>query len=107
MNQVKIEVTRQSNETDDEFIARLQQMGNIFIDTADMAKQIETEILMKAKKNILELTSDYGKAESVTIMLNNNERFQMNKVFPMIEKEYSEKFGINSKNLDPQHHQQL
>ena len=97
LNEGKIEVTRQSNETDDEFIARLQQMGNIFIDPADMAKQIKTEILMKAKKNILELTSDYGKAESVTRMLNNNERFQMNKIFPMIKKEYSEKFGINNK----------
>jgi len=100
LNQGKIEVTRQSNETDDEFIARLQQMGNIFIDPADMAKQIETEILMKAKKNILELTSDYGKAESVIRMLTNNERFQMNKAFPLIKKEYSEKFGINNKNLD-------
>ena len=74
-------------------------MGNIFVDPADMAKQIETEILMKAKKNILELTSDYGKAESVTRMLNNNERFQMNKVFPMIKKEYGDKFGINNKNF--------
>ena len=100
LNQGKIEVTRQLNETDDEYIARLQQMGNIFVDPADMAKQIETEILMKAKKNILELTSDYGKAESVTRMLNNNERFQMNKVFPMIKKEYGDKFGINNKNLD-------
>jgi hypothetical protein len=75
-------------------------MGNIFVDPNDMAKQIETEILMKAKKNILELTSDYGKAESVTRMLNNNERFQMNKAFPLIKKEYGEKFGINNKNLD-------
>ena len=33
-------------------------------------------------------------------MLNNNERFQMNKAFPMIKKEYGEKFGINNKNLD-------
>jgi len=100
LNQGKIEVARQPNETDDEFIARLQQMGNIFVDPADMAKQIETEILMKAKKNILELTSDYGKAESVTRMLNNNERFQMNKAFPMIKKEYSETFGLNNRNLD-------
>jgi hypothetical protein len=100
LNQGKIQVARQQNETDDEFLARLQQMGNIFVDPNDMQKQIETEILNKAKKNILELTSDYGKAESVTRMLNNNERFQMNKVFPMIKKDYSEKFGINNKNLD-------
>ena len=100
MNQGKIQVTRESNETDDDFLARLQQMGNICVDPADMEKQIQTEILMKAKKNILELTSDYSKAESVTRMLNNNERFQMNKAFPMIKKEYSEKFGINNKNLN-------
>ena len=100
LNQGKIEVTRQLNETDDEFIARLQQMGNIFVDPNDMAKQIETENLMKAKKNILELTSDYGKAESVTRMLNYNERFQMNKVFPMMKKKYSETFGLNNNKLD-------
>jgi len=100
LNQGKIEVARQQNETDDEFIARLQQMGNIFVDPNDMQKQIETEILNKAKKNILELTSDYGKAESVTRMLSNNERFQMNKIFPQLKKKYSDTFGLNNKNLD-------
>ena len=63
-------------------------------------KQIETEILNKAKKNILELTSDYSKAESVTRMLSNNERFQMNKIFPQLKKKYSDTFGLNNKNLD-------
>ena len=75
-------------------------MGNIFIDPADMEKQIQTEILMKAKKNILELTNDYDKAESVLRMLNNNERFQMNKTFPSLKKKYSDTFGLNNKNLD-------
>ena len=88
LNQGKIEVARQENETDDEFIARLQQLGNIFIDPADMEKQIVTEILLKAKKNVLELTNDYDKAESIVRMLDNNERFQMNKAFPMIKKKY-------------------
>jgi len=100
LNQGKIEVARQINETDDEFLTRLQQMGNIFIDPADMEKQIITEILLKAKTNILELTNDYAKAESVTRMLNNNERFQMNKTFPRIKKKYSETFGLNNKDMD-------
>ena len=100
MNQGKVEVARQSNETDDEFITRLRQMGNIFIDPKDMEKQIITEILLKAKTNILELTSDYAKAESVTRMLSNNERFQMNKTFPRIKKKYSETFGLNNKDMD-------
>jgi hypothetical protein len=100
LNQGKIQVARQPNETDDDFITRLQQMGNIFIDPADMDKQIITEILLKAKTNILELTNDYAKAESVTRMLNNNERFQMNKTFPRIKKKYSETFGLNNKDMD-------
>ena len=65
-----------------------------------MSQKLFHKILVKAKKNILELTSDYGKAESVTRMLNNNERFQMNKAFPMIKKKYSESFGLNNKKLD-------
>ncbi len=69
LNQGKKEVARESNETDDEFLTRLQQMGNIFIDPNDMQKQIETEISNKAKKNILELISDYGKAELECLVL--------------------------------------
>jgi hypothetical protein len=34
-------------------------------------------------------------------MLNNEERFQMNKVFPKIKKSYSDTFGINNKDMDP------
>jgi hypothetical protein len=99
MNQGKIQIARESNESDDDFLARLQRMGNIFVDPADIDKQIQTEILLKAKKNILELTSDYGKAESITRMLSLNERFQMNKAFPMIKKKYSEAFGLNNTRL--------
>jgi len=100
LNQGKTEVARQPNETDDDFLIRLQKMGNIFVDPADMEKQIKTEILSKAKSNILELTSDYAKAESVIRMLNNNERFQLNKTFPRIKKKYSETFGLNNKDMD-------
>ncbi|MEN9914025.1 MAG: hypothetical protein RL528_767 [Bacteroidota bacterium] len=100
LNQGKTQVARQPNESDEDFIQRLKDMGNIFIDPADMEKQIQTEILMKAKKNILELTNDYSKAESVTRMLNNEERFRMNKTFPQLKKKYSEEFGLNNKDLD-------
>ena len=100
LNRGKTEVVRQQNETDDDFLKRLKDMGNIFVDPADMNKQIETEILLKAKKNIMELTNDYDKAESVLRMLNNDERFQMNKMFPSLKKKYSDTFGLNNKNMD-------
>ena len=40
-------------------------MGNVEADQADIEKQIQTDILLKAKKNILELTNDESKAETV------------------------------------------
>ena len=100
LNQGKIKVSREPQETDDDFYTRLQSLGAIPVDQKDIDAQVQTDIFMKAKKNILELTSDLSKAETVVKMLNNDERFQMNKTFPRIKKKYSETFGLNNKNLD-------
>ena len=51
-------------------------------------------------KIYLHYCEDKKKAESVTRMLNNNERFQLNKTFPRIKKKYSETFGLNNKDMD-------
>jgi hypothetical protein len=100
LNQGKIKVSREPQETDDDFYTRLQSLGAIPVDQKDIDAQVQTDIFMKAKKNILELTSDLSKAETVVKMLNNDERFQMNKTFPRIKKKYSDTFGLNNKNLD-------
>ena len=75
-------------------------MGNVQADPADVEKLIQTDILLKAKKNILELTNDESKAETIIKMLNTDERFQMNKFFPKIKKSYSDSFGLNNKDMD-------
>ena len=64
-------------------------MGNVEADPAVIEKQIQTDILIKAKKNILELTNDMSKAETTVKQLSNDEGFQMNKFFPKIKKSYS------------------
>ena len=74
-------------------------MGNMEIDPKDIEADIQSNILMKAKNNVLELTKDLSKAETVVKMLDNEERFRMNKMFPQIKKKYSEAFGLNNKDL--------
>ena len=101
LNQGRAQVFREPNETEDDFYLRLVAMGNVEIDPADIEKQIQTDILLKAKKNIFQLTDNESTAETVIKMLNNEERFQMNKVFPKIKKSYSDTFGINNKDMDP------
>jgi hypothetical protein len=100
LNMGRTQLFRESDETEEEFYNRLVAMGNVEADPADIEKQIQTDILLKAKKNILELTNDESKAETVIKMLNTDERFQMNKFFPKIKKTYSDTFGINNKDMD-------
>jgi hypothetical protein len=86
--------------TEDDFYLRLVAMGNVEADPVVIEQQIQTDILLKAKKNILQLTNEESKAETVIKMLNNDERFQMNKFFPKIKKLYSDSFGLNNKDID-------
>ena len=100
LNQGKMKISRDQSETDDDFFTRLQSLGAIPVDQKDIEKEVQTAIFLKAKKNILELTSDLSKVETVVKMLDNAERFELNKIFPRIKKQYSESFGINNKDLD-------
>jgi hypothetical protein len=100
LNQGKMKISRDQSETDDDFFIRLQKLGAIPVDQKDIEKEVQTAIFLKAKKNILELTSDLSKAETVVKMLDNSERFELNKIFPRIKKQYSDSFGINNKDLD-------
>ena len=100
LNMGRTQLFREPDETEEDFYLRLVAMGNVEADPADIEKQIQTDILLKAKKNILEITNEESKAETVIKMLNNDERFQMNKFFPKIKKTYSDTFGINNKNIN-------
>jgi len=100
LNMGRTEIFREPTETEDDFYLRLVAMGNVEADPAVIEQQIQTDILLKAKKNILQLTNEESKAETVIKMLNNDERFQMNKFFPKIKKLYSDSFGLNNKDID-------
>jgi len=100
LNMGRTEIFKEPTETEDDFYLRLVAMGNVEADPVVIEQQIQTDILLKAKKNILQLTNEESKAETVIKMLNNDERFQMNKFFPKIKKLYSDSFGLNNKDID-------
>ena len=100
LNKGRTQLARQQDESEDDFYLRLVAMGNVEADPVAIEKQIQTDILIKAKKNMLELTNDLSIAETAVKFLTNDERFQMNKFFPKIKKNYSETFGLNNKDMD-------
>ena len=54
LNKGRTQLARQQDESEDDFYIRLVAMGNVEADPAAIEKQIQTDILIKAKKNILE-----------------------------------------------------
>ena len=95
LNQGRVQIQREPQETDDQLLARLDKLGQIPVDAAD----VENQILVKAKKNILELTPDLTVGELVLKKLTPDEQHMMNKIFPKIKKNFSDSFGLNNKSL--------
>jgi hypothetical protein len=96
LNQGRVQIQREPQETDDQLLARLDKLGQIPVDAAD----VENQILVKAKKNILELTPDLTVGELVLKKLTPDEQHMMNKIFPKIKKNFSDSFGLNNKSLN-------
>jgi len=95
LNQGRVQIQREPQETDAELLARIARLGTIQADPSD----IENQILDKAKKNILQLTPDTTKTEMTLKNLSSDEQHMMNKIFPKIKKNYVETFGSNNKDL--------
>jgi hypothetical protein len=95
LNQGRVQIQREPQETDKELLDRIARLGTIQADPSD----IENQILDKAKKNILQLTPDTTKAEMTLKNLSSDEQHMMNKIFPKIKKNYVETFGSNNKDL--------
>ena len=95
LNQGRVQIQREPQETDKELLDRIARLGTIQADPSD----IENQILEKAKKNILQLTSDTTKAEMTLKSLSSDEQHMMNKIFPKIKKNFIETFGSNNKDL--------
>ena len=95
LNQGRVQIQREPQETDDQLLARLDKLGQIPVDAAD----VENQILVKAKKNILELTPDLTVGELVLKKLTPDEQHMMNKIFPKIKKNFNDSFGLNNKSL--------
>ena len=99
LNTGKVRVTRQSGETDDELIKRIENLSKAPVNAANVQNQIVLKTFNQAKKNVLELTPEMDKAETVVKSLDIKEQDAMNKMFPKIKEDFKSNFGLNNKSL--------
>jgi hypothetical protein len=100
LNSYGLGVTRNVGESDDEYRARLIALGRIQQDESDIAGNINLENFEVGKQNLRSFFSDGSKIENILKSLNNVERFELNKKFPMIKKKYLDTYGFDSKNMN-------
>ena len=99
LNTGKVRITRQSGETDDELIKRIENLTKANVNNKSIQNQIVIKTFNQAKRNVLELTSEVDKAETVVKSLDIKEQDALNKTFPKIKEEFKKNFGLNNKIL--------
>jgi hypothetical protein len=95
LNQGRVQIQREPQETDAELMKRIEDLGKIQADPSDITNQI----FDKAKKNVSQLTPDMTKTELALKNLTSDEQHMMNKIFPKIKKNYVETFGAKNKDI--------
>ena len=95
LNQGRVQIQREPQETDAELMKRIEDLGKIQADPSD----IKNQIFDKAKKNVSQLTPDMTKTELVLKDLSSDEQHMMNKIFPKIKKKFVETFGAKNKDI--------
>ena len=99
LNTGKINIKREPGETDDELMKRIENLSKAPVNPANIQNQIKLKTFNLAKKNVLELTSEVDKAESVVKSLDIAEQDALNKMFPKIKEEFRKNLGFNNKSL--------
>jgi hypothetical protein len=99
LNTGKINIKREPGETDDELMKRIENLSKAPVNPANIQNQIKLKTFNLAKKNVLDLTSEVDKAESVVKSLDIAEQDALNKMFPRIKEEFRKNLGFNNKSL--------
>ena len=99
LNTGKIKIKREPGETDDELTKRIDNLSKAPVNPANIENQIKLKTFNTAKKNVLELTPEKDKAETVVKSLDIAEQDALNKMFPKIKEEFKKNFGLNNKSL--------
>jgi hypothetical protein len=99
LNTGKIKIKREPGETDDELMKRIDNLSKAPVNPANIQNQIKLKTFNLAKKNVLELTPEIDKAETVVKNLDIAEQDALNKMFPKIKEEFKKNFGLNNKSL--------
>jgi len=97
-NQGRFNVQQMQGESEEDYLARLDEIGRSFDDTERLQQEAELDNLKQFKKNFSEITRDISTIEEVYKSIK-NDSFIINKYFPFFKEEVLKRFGFDNKHV--------
>ena len=99
VNKNRLSIQQQGNESDADYIARMDAIGQEKYDTNLYEEKAKLEEIKKMKINLKKIIRKDETIENVLKSFTGEQIFLINKNFPMIETIFLETFGFNNANL--------
>lgn len=96
LNRGKLGVTRQPNESDDEFRERLRQTGEMTVSEDEMEKSAELYNRDMLRERALELVRDTGLIGNAIKSLTAEQVFKINEKWPQIKRDFIRVYGFDN-----------
>jgi hypothetical protein len=93
-------VQRKEGETDEDYVKRMEEIGNTTYNDEQIALYTELDTLDILKRNLKELMSDESLILNVIKSLKEDDRFKINRDFELIKNKFLIRYGYDNKLLD-------
>ena len=97
LNAGQMRFEQQNGESLDDYKARLISTGQTELSDADIEASANLQSIVKLKNSLKEISNEPSKIEYVVKTLSQDERIELNKIFPRFKKQFVETYGINNK----------
>ena len=102
LNRGRMNVTREPNETDEEYALRLIQTGQTTVNEDDMAQSADLYNRDKLRELVMELVRDTGIISNAIKFLDGDQVFKINQNWSRIKRDFLKAYGFDNKTVKEQ-----
>ena len=99
LNAGQLKIEQQVGESFEDYKNRLINTGSTELSDADIEASANLQSIVKLKNNLKEVSNELSKIENVVKTLEQDERIEINKIFPRFKKQFLETYGANNKDV--------
>lgn len=100
LNRGKLSIDKQPNESDEEFLQRLNDLAYTLYSDQETLFNAEIEAIRKFKNNLREVIKNETKIEGIAKSYTPQQLFELNKYWTKIKDKWIKNFGLNNTTID-------